>query len=79
MQTKRSELDEKNELFEVTQERVFQLSAELEALRAGPDETDKSTTIYYLKYENYFYPPPPPPQINVEIPSSPKSMINAKK
>lgn len=41
MQTKRTELDEKTELFEVTQERVFQLTAELETLRNCPD-TDQS-------------------------------------
>lgn len=38
LQTKRNELEEKNELFEVTQDRVFQLTNELATLRNGPDK-----------------------------------------
>lgn len=37
LHTKRNELEEKNELFEVTQDRVFQLTSELSTLRNGPD------------------------------------------
>lgn len=49
LQTKRDELEEKNELCETAQEQVIQLSGELNALRSESDTASKYYFSQFLK------------------------------
>lgn len=83
LNTKRDELEEKNEMYETAQERVMELSGELNALRSESDTASKSCCFkeFFFLYLNsssifllreYF-------QAKEETHCLPKWTINGKK